>query len=455
MKPQKNQQAASFSDATAFLNNPEAEQHLLGVCLSDRTSLQIAIGSLNDSCFSTNQTKAVFKALCNLGANDGIPATLMIVEAAKPYATVKAADLIRWKVLAEGESVESLIALLQKYRQHRELSELCYSTVEQSMDVLSDPTEISQKLQSESQKIITVENTKESESRHEDILLQIEKIMQGVKEEFIPTYLGKLDREMLSGGYEKGTLNILAARSRVGKSAVALFMLYMNQLKGVKGGFVSMEMNHDQIARREYSMRTSIPYARIKSAELSHEELQALKLANYHFMTNHFYRECCGVVNITRLRAIISRMVYNHGCRFVVIDYLQRMDIDISRGQNYATSIGIVVNQIKAMAAQFNIPIILLSQLNRNSERDGREPGLFDLRDSGMIEEAADTILMLDRPELRDENPTTKDGESLAGKMVLLLEKNRDGEGNTRTYINADMACNLFADYAQPKSTPF
>jgi replicative DNA helicase len=428
-----------------FLNSPDAEQNLIGLCLSDRDALRAAIAGLDENCFSSDKTVAVFRAFMQWDFQRGIPTLTAISEAAKP-AGVKQADLVKWKLLAMNEEVEDLIATLHRYRMHRQFADLLQQAMQTVTDLSNDPHEIAHLLQTQSQQIITVGKKEEPQDYHHAVIAKIIEIKNGTSTPLIPTGISKLN-EMLCGGYEPATLNIIGARSGVGKSALALFSLFQNNERGVKGGFVSVEMTHDQIARREFAMLNHIPYGNLKEGKVTEIELHEMMKSADKFLVNKFYREVCGQASMAKLRAIISRMVYNQNCRYVVIDYLQRLEIDSGRNLNQAVAIGLVCNAIKAMAIQFNVPIILLSQLNRNSEKEGRAPGIFDLRDSGMIEEAADTILLLDRPENREDDPRDELGNSLKGKMILSLVKNRDGEGYVKTAVNANMALNLFGEF--------
>jgi replicative DNA helicase len=455
-KPRQPQR--QFVESVIGIECPEAEHGMIGLMVSDQHSLRTALASLNENCFVNPVAVAVFKFLKSHDLQKGLPTLSQIAEGAKQEGSDKKVymDLVRWKLLSSGEDVASLTEILQKYRQHRELTSLCHQFAQDAVDLTNDPIELGERLQEQMNQALIVDRSDNTEEWHHKLLAKILSVHNGQEQPMIPFGLEFVDR-MLNGGYEKGTLNIIAARSRYGKSALSLFNLYVNSLQGIKGGFVSMEMTHEQIGRREFSMRTQIPYGKIREPKkLSKEELVRLGNAADGLSQTCFYRESCSSVNVNKLRSIISRMVYNQGCQYVVVDYLQRMVIDTANGQNYSTAIGQVVNAIKAMAIQFDIPIVLLSQLNRNSEKESRKPGLHDLRDSGMIEEAADTIILIDRPELRENDPVDDEKNSLIGMMTIMLEKNRDGEGHIQAHIRADMANNLFGEYAQPlQSTPF
>jgi replicative DNA helicase len=201
------------------------------------------------------------------------------------------------------------------------------------------------------------------------------------------------------------------------------------------------------MARRELSMLTDIPYKRLKKGNVNQEDYKKLGNAAFNAIGKLIKLESCGMVDLARLRSIVYRMVEQDGCKIVAIDYLQRMQISISRGKNEASEIGDIVNAVKAMAIQLNVPIILLSQLGREVEkRTDKKPNMSDLRGSGMIEEAADNILLLFRAEYYD-----RDNPDVKGRCDVIVEKNRDGDSGIVVPVGCKIGINQFYDLGSDK----
>lgn len=264
--------------------------------------------------------------------------------------------------------------------------------------------------------------------------------MEGKTPELIRTGLYTLDK-VLGGGLEPGTLTIIAGRPGMGKTALITTMLFTQIQKGLKSGMVSMEMTMEQMARREAAMITGIPYNRLKDpSRVTQPEYEAIAKAAIN-QAELIKLESCGMVDLARLRRIVFDLVTRKGCKLIAIDYLQRMDIEVGRGQNEASAIGAIVNAIKSMSKTLNVPIILLSQLGREVEkRSDKRPNMSDLRGSGMIEEAADAIILMYRDEYY--NPESDQ----RGRCELIVEKNRDGDAGMFVNVGCDIGINRFYD---------
>jgi replicative DNA helicase len=201
------------------------------------------------------------------------------------------------------------------------------------------------------------------------------------------------------------------------------------------------------LAAKELNQLESPLKGKVSEANrLTDAEYRRIAMAGFEWEKSHFIREYCGVVDIDRLRLIINKMVYQDGCEYIVIDYLQRMQIKAGHGQNTAFAIAQICAEIKAMATQHDVGIILLSQLNRSNEKESqvRIPKITDLRDSGGIEEVADTVTLLHRPDIYEDDPRDANGNSLKNMMMIISAKNRDGEPDMGYFILCNMGTNQY-----------
>ena len=424
--------------------NETVEQTVIGLILNGEISIIKALGELSDKCFTRYITKAVWSVLS--ASNKVLSVSEIETECLKNGIKVKASEIAKLKVLAIGADQKTMIASLFEFYRKRELYKVIQAEYSNILDVTSDSREIANKLIIASSKVteIVEMETKKSPEIY-DTIAEIRNKMDGKDSPVMSTYLTALDVP-LSGGWEKGTLNIVAARQGCGKTALTTWILHKNAHAGKKVGFVSMEMTRKQLNRRELSMLTGIYYGKMKDAtRLTDEEYNRIANAGFTWEQSHFIREYCGVVDIDRLRLIINKMVYQDGCEYIVIDYLQRMSIRTGAGQNTAFSISQICSEIKAMATQHDVGIILLSQLNRSNEKEKvRIPKITDLRDSGGIEEVADTVTLLHRFDIYESEPHDENGVSLKNKMLVISAKNRDGEPDFGNYILCNMGTNQY-----------
>ena len=206
-------------------------------------------------------------------------------------------------------------------------------------------------------------------------------------------YLGLKELDKMVGGIEGGDVAILAARPAVGKSAMALQIIEYNAAKGKRVGYFNLEMKEKQVYERLATRASGIELARIRNATrfLNDEEIRFNdgndKLSK---MDNVFVRSGSATVSDLRLAVKSGRF------DLVVLDYLQLLKPNKSRGANRYAEVGDISRGVKAIAMDFDVPIIALSQLNRASEgKEDKEPSMSELRESGDIEQDASVIIML------------------------------------------------------------
>lgn len=233
----------------------------------------------------------------------------------------------------------------------------------------------------------------------------------------IKTGLQPID-ETLGGGMLPGGFYILAARPGCGKTALAL-QIADNVAKSGAVLFVTLEMDVSQLQARRLSRRTGIFSTRLLLDErLSAEEWQQVQAANVELSHLPLYangKEGCTVLDVRSMARHVK------GLSLIVVDYLGLLRPERSRSSRYE-EITTISNSLKTLARSLKVPVLCLAQLNRASEqRADKKPGLADLRDSGAIEQDADAVLLMHRPDMYDD-------ESERGDLVFVstqIAKNR------------------------------
>lgn len=256
--------------------------------------------------------------------------------------------------------------------------------------------------------------------------------------------LEKLERnepDMLTGfssidwqtqGMEKGDLVILAARPAMGKTALAM-QLAVNVARQQKGpvAVFSLEMTVESICRRMMFTEACVDGASFRRT--GGEQDEAARLGSAVAMLNQLPLYVTSkAATVVQMRGQIRRLVKQSGqpMRLVVIDYLGKMR-GSGKTDNRVHEIGEITGALKAMGVEFECPVVLLCQLSRAVEaRTNKTPVLSDLRDSGEIEQDADTVMMLYRPEYY-QGPTDDKGNSLVGRAELIVAKQRNGKTGT------------------------
>lgn len=195
------------------------------------------------------------------------------------------------------------------------------------------------------------------------------------------------------GGVEGGDVVVLAARPAVGKSAMALQIIEYNALNGKKVCYINLEMQEKQIYERMLAKASQIDMLRIRNAvAFLNDEEEKFRSGNEKLKAFENIHVRNGSARVSDVRSCVKNGNYD----LVVIDYLQLIKPDKGRGSNRYAEVGDISRGIKAIAMDYDVPIIALSQLNRASEgKEDKEPTMSELRESGDIEQDASVIIML------------------------------------------------------------
>jgi len=248
----------------------------------------------------------------------------------------------------------------------------------------------------------------------------------------IPTGFTKLDR--LTGGWQRSDMIVLAARPGMGKTAFVLSMARNVAVDyKIPVAVFSLEMSAVQLVNRLISGEAEIEGDKLKRGTLDDHEYQKMHERVTRLSEAPLYIDDTPGLSVFDLRAKCRRLKAQHGIDMIVIDYLQLMTAGgMNKGGNREQEISTISRSIKGLAKELNVPIIALSQLSRSVETRGgdKKPMLSDLRESGAIEQDADIVSFIYRPEyyglLEDD-----DGNSLAGVGEIIIAKHRNGSLDT------------------------
>ena len=222
-------------------------------------------------------------------------------------------------------------------------------------------------------------------------------------------------------GLRPGEVIILAARPSMGKSALALNVAEQIARQGIPTGFFSLEMTHEPLALRLLSSMSAVPISKIRRSQMDEDERQGVERMSTQIEAMPLYIDDSPGLTLTSLRAKARRHARRWRLQLLIIDYLQLLrDPSANGSTERATNSSAAV---KALARELNVGVMCLSQLNRQSEfRSDKRPTLADLRDSGAIEQDADVVMLLHRPDYYAQP------EQATGAAELIIAKNRSGE---------------------------
>tara|TARA_R110002096_G_scaffold217064_1_gene405073 strand:- start:241 stop:975 length:735 start_codon:yes stop_codon:yes gene_type:complete len=221
--------------------------------------------------------------------------------------------------------------------------------------------------------------------------------------------------ELLGGGFKSGTVTIVAARPGVGKSALALWFTLQTAKHGKNTAFISLEMSATECASRilcaQSGQRRVYSKGGYSPQSISHLHDTATSMRSWPIRFKDDAED-----SIDSIVAFVQRESIERGVDLVVVDYLQLVN---APGESPNQRVSYASRAFKKLSMQQDVPVIVLSQLNRELEKSGRAPALSDLRDSGSIEQDADIVMLLSRTE------ESKDTDSIC----VHVAKNRNGPG--------------------------
>jgi replicative DNA helicase len=261
----------------------------------------------------------------------------------------------------------------------------------------------------------------------------------GVNEECIPTGLIELD--YVIAGLFKGEVTVLGGRPSDGKSAIAMHIAMQAALRGKHVCFNSMEMTEVQTMNRIFAGMAPVDAAHLRMSGVTLSELERMERLSERLQPTPLFFDHTPANSVEDIRAQVLIARKQGRCDLLVVDYLQLIQKSGNRNDTMDTVVGRIIERLKHLAEEADIPVLVISQMNRNSENRAErsfKPEVHDLRDSGSIEQVADCIIFVYNPYRHGilKDPVTHFSYKNAG--VLSVKKCRNGSiGEARFVRNS------------------
>ncbi|MFN4253554.1 MAG: replicative DNA helicase [Saprospiraceae bacterium] len=418
------------------------EEAVLGALMIDREALPIVMDILRPETFYLEAHQLVYRAIVRLFERSHPVDMLTVTEELR-----KGGDLDKignayylaelTNRVASAANIEYHARILAQKHIQRELIRVSTRTIR---DAYEDTTDVFNLLDEAEKGLFSITQNNLSRtfesmgSLASRVLKQVEDLSKksdGLTG--VPSGFTDLDR--LTAGWQSSDLIILAARPGMGKTSFVLACA-LNAAKdfGKPVALFSLEMANAQLVQRLLSMESEIPANKFRNGKMEDYEWQQLQVTVEKMNAVPIFIDDTPGINVFELRAKCRRLKMQHDIQMVIIDYLQLMTgtSENNRNGNREQEISSISRALKGMAKELNVPVIALSQLSRAVETRGgsKRPQLSDLRESGAIEQDADIVGFIYRPEyyqiLEDEN-----GQSLKGVAEIIIAKHRNGALDT------------------------
>ena len=433
----ENQSIVNLSDGRIPPQAIDLEEAVLGAMLIDEKGVNEVIDILSPDVFYKKAHQLIFESIQRL-FRESEPIDLLTVSAdLKKNKNFEAigGDFylinLSQKVSSSAHIEYHSRIIQQKFIQRKLISisnEIIQKSYNESTDVIDLLDEAESKLYD-----IAQNNIKGTSETAQNLVIQaknrIEEISKQEGLSGISTGFDKLDK--LTSGWQASDLIIVAARPGMGKTALALSMARnVSVQKKIPVAFFSLEMSSVQLITRLISSETGLSSDKLRTGKLADHEWQQLNIKVSDLESAPLYIDDSAALTIFELRAKARRLASSHGIKLIIIDYLQLMNLGSSnKAGNREQEISTISRNLKALAKELNIPVIALSQLSRAVETRGgtKRPILSDLRESGAIEQDADIVSFLYRPEYYgitewdDDMKTPSEGQ---GEFIVAKHRN-------------------------------
>lgn len=416
----------------------DLEEVVLGAMMIDKKGVDEVIDILHPDVFYKDAHRFIYEAIFIL-FEESQPVDLLTVSSQlKRSGKLEASGgdfyLIKLtqKVASSAHIEFHARIILQKFIQ-RSLIKISSEIIEEAYD---EGTDVFDLLDAAEAKLydITQGNLKRSAETAQDLVIQAKKRIEEIagKEGMsgIPSGFDKLDK--LTSGWQPSDLIIVAARPGMGKTALTLSMARnMAVNSNIPVAFFSLEMSSVQLITRLISSETGLSSEKLRTGKLEKHEWEQLNVKVKSLEKAPLFIDDTPSLSIFDLRAKARRLASQHGIKMIMIDYLQLMTAGGSqKGGNREQEISTISRNLKALAKELNVPVIALSQLSRAVETRGgsKRPILSDLRESGAIEQDADIVSFIYRPEYyKIEEWDDEERTPTQGQAEFIVAKHRNG----------------------------
>lgn len=424
------EQPGQFTAGVPF--SLEAEQSVLGAVILDPPCLMRVMDYLKPECFYREQHRQIFSVMVRM-FTAAMPLDFVTLlqqvrdqeifeteQDAKIYLTQLA------QVVPTSANVEAYAKIVREKFYLRSLIGAAQEIISNTQDGEGDASTL---LDAAEQRIYEIRQGRDAQSlqRIDEIIIQtydqLQKLSGEDREKYLglPTGFSELDR--ITSGLNKSDLVLVAARPAMGKTSFAL-NIAANVAKSTqkKVAIFSLEMSKEQLASKMLSTEASIVGTSLKTGQLTGDDWVRLAQAAQILSRCQIYIDDSSGITVPEMKAKLRRL---KDVGVVIIDYLQLMTTG-RRTENRVQEVSEITRSLKIMAKELNVPIITLAQLSRGPEaRADHRPVLSDLRESGSIEQDADSVMLLFREAYYDK---TSEEQNIAECIVA---KNRHGETGT------------------------
>ena len=424
------------TDITTLPHNQEVERGTIGAMLLEKSAVSEVMDILKPGMFYNEFLNQVYDAIITVEAHSEVDIITVSEELRKKSIKFDINELVSLSdEITSAAHVQIHARIVYQDYLRRKFIMNCAKSITESNDMSLDVVDLIsnhvfeiENLSNVSDTIQTVSINKIALEAFNEYKEREERSRQGISMG-VHTGLGKLDNVL--HGFQPGAVYILASRPGMGKTAFLLNIARRAAKRRYSVVIFSLEMTKRSLIDRMVIAESGVNSEDFKTGRLSPEEFGIMAESLESLSTLPISINDKASITIQQIRAQAKKLKKQGKCDIVMIDYLQLIDIQTLNGKTKNDEVSVCSRAVKIMAKDLNVPVVLLSQLNRGvEERSDKIPRLSDLRDSGAIEQDADGVLLIYRESYYDTNKNHNDA-------VIRVAKNREGKtGDIHIWVN-------------------
>lgn len=414
------------------LFNDTAERAVIAFCLTHGEEIDLIFDyypAFKAECFYGAKEADLFRSILLMRSRQmGIDRVSVASFASLPMSALAEYDA------AASDHIHTLCTIVYSDYIRRELVRQYSANIDEVKKPKTNVFELLDRFQTQLAEVTAAEKST-TEVTFQDSIAQAVEQIQHIQDRLksgeslvtgVPT--GLVSEDLFFGGYQDTDLIVIAARPGMGKTAKVLKTALEASKAGFPVGFFSLEMGHLDLTRRILSIESGIPGQKMGHKEMTPKEIDAFNRAIEKVYSLPILIDDKAAATIDYIERVAAKWKRQHGIRILIVDYLQLIGYSGEHKGNAVKQVTEISDRLKGIAKRLNIPVIALSQLSRSVEIRGgtKRPQLSDLRESGGIEQAADIVQFIYRPEYYGITED-EEGNSVKGLVYLINAKNRKG----------------------------
>lgn len=438
----------------------EAEQALLGcIILEPKIQMEI-VGSLHEDDFFVSSHKYIFGAISEIIKQNRTVDIITLTDMLEKQGNLKNAGDISYltgltDILPSSANYNSYLSIVKRDSMLRNLIDGAAKII----DECGQSQDEKNSLALAEKTVYDISNDADTSEIYKinavlpDVMTTLDELSKN-SSKFRGIRTGYRGLDYLLNGFHGSDLMILAARPAMGKTSLAMNLVENIALSGKSCAVFSLEMSKEQLVQRMLCSLAGVSMSTALKGQMQHAEWLKIAKAKEMLAGTRIFIDESSVITPEEILSKCRRLKRKHGLDFVMIDYIQLMDSKSRRKEeNRQQQVSDISRNLKILAKELNVPVLALSQLSRAVESEKRRPQLSDLRESGAIEQDADIVMFIHRPDIGAKDKDMESGKIQPNVAELIIAKHRNGStGLVKLYFKGE--CTKFVEFNEDTGEP-